>query len=119
MERGDVNGQDMYAALMDAMDRAKGHQGEMVGLAKDAAMAEREYRKAKRLRILWERAENKTPVSIISDIVTGYEDISDLRVERECAEAMREANREALLLAKKEIDVLREIISREWSANGM
>ncbi len=112
----EVSGQDMHRALMDAMGRARECQEQMVPLSAKAAEAEKAYRVAKRQRMLWERAENRTAVTILHDIVGGYEDIASLRVERDCAEALRDANREALLLAKKEVDVLREVIAREWSA---
>lgn len=111
---GAMSGQDLHGALMAAMATARECQGQMYPLAADAAAAKREYRKAKRLRILWERAENRTPVSLIADVVSGYEDIGDLCAARDCAEAAYQANYEALLLAKKEIDVLREVIAREW-----
>lgn len=111
------SGQDYHGALMDAMAEARDALGRMAPLGRAKAEAERAYRIAKRTRILWERGENGTPVSIISDVVCGYDDIAALRFARDCADAEYEANREALLLAKKQVDTVREIIAREWAAS--
>lgn len=113
-----ASGQDLHAALFEAMDEARESQGQMVPLGRELAEAERKYRVAKRTRVLWERGENKTPVTLVPDIVKGYPDIAQLCFERDCAEQVYEANREALLLAKKRVDTIREMIAREWSANG-
>lgn len=113
-----ASGQDLHAALFEAMDEAREAQGQMVPLGRDLAEAERKYRVAKRTRVLWERGEKKTPVTLVPDIVKGYPDIAQLCFERDCAEQVYEANREALLLAKKRVDTIREMIAREWCANG-
>ena len=112
-----ASGQDMHSALVDAMAAADGALAQMVPLANDLAAAEREYRVQKRTRTLWERGKG-TPVSIIGDLVGGYDDIADLRLKRDCAQAVYDANGEGLLLAKKKIDTIREVIAREWSANA-
>lgn len=100
---------------MQAMGEAHEALDRMAALGAAKAEAERQYRIAKRVRIVWERG-NGTPVTIIGDVVCGYDDIAQLRFARDCAEAEYDANREALLLAKKQIDTIREVIAREWSA---
>ncbi len=111
------DGLDIIGALMDADHEASERLGQMVPLAEAASRAETEYRIAKRKRVLFERNENGTPATYMSDIVGGYEDIAELRFRRDVSEAEREANKEALLLAKKRIDMLREIRQSEWGAS--
>ena len=113
-----ASGQTLQQALFEAMAEAREAQEQMVPLGRDLAEAEREYRIAKRMRILWERTENKTAVTLIPDVVKGYDDIAALCYKRDEAEALYEANREALLLAKKRVDTIREMLAREWSANA-
>lgn len=107
----------MQTSLFGAMAEARKALDQMVPLGVALAEAEREYRVQKRVRTLWERTGG-TPVTIIGDLVCGCDDIADLRLKRDCAQAEYDANREALMLAKKNIDTVREIIAREWSANG-
>ena len=102
-----ADGQNLQAALFEAMGEAQRALCQMVPLGVALAEAEREYRVQKRTRTLWERSGG-APVTIIGA----------LRLTRDCAQAEYDANREALLLAKKRIDTIREMIAREWSANG-
>lgn len=113
-----ADGVTLQAALFQAMDEAREAQARMVELGRSLAEAEREYRIQKRVRTLWERNENKTPVTLVPDMVKGYDDISLLCFNRDVAQAEYEANREALLLAKKRVDTIRELIAREWSCSG-
>lgn len=113
-----ASGQSLQAALLQAMDEAREAQGRMVGLGRALAEAEREYRIQKRVRTLWERNENGTPVTLVPDMVKGYDDISLLCFNRDLAQAEYEANREALMLAKKRIDTIREMLAREWASSG-
>ncbi|NBJ67751.1 hypothetical protein [Adlercreutzia caecimuris] len=112
-----ADGQNLQAALFEAMGEAQRALCQMVPLGVALAEAEREYRVQKRTRTLWERSGG-APVTIIGDLVCGCDDIAALRLKRDCAQAEYDANREALLLAKKRIDTIREMIAREWSANG-
>lgn len=111
------SGQSLHEALFQAMGEAQDALCQMVPLGAALAEAEREYRVQKRTRTLWERSGG-APVTIIGDLVCGCDDIAALRLRRDCAQAEYDANREALMLAKKRIDTIREMIAREWSANG-
>lgn len=110
------DGADLVRQISECFDAAYGQVADMAELGKAKAEAERAYRTAKSKRLLYEREYGKTPVSIIADVVKGYEDIALLACGRDCAEAAYDANREALLLNKKRIDFLREQMSREWGA---
>ncbi len=109
------DGVDIVREIAERFEEADREVGEMAELGRRKAEAERAYRTAKSRRLLYEREYGKTPVSIIADVVRGYEDIAVLACERDCAEALYDANREALLLNKKRIDWLREQMAREWA----
>lgn len=112
------DGVDLTDGLHSCMAEADRAIKDMAILGRGKAEAERVYRVAKAKRTLYEREQNHTPVSIIGDIVKGQEDIAYLAFERDCAVSVFDANREAALLAKKKIDIYRELISREWSQAG-
>lgn len=109
---------ELHNELEDALGRVAECVNDMYSLGVKKAEAERNYRVAKQKRILYERTHNATPVSIISDIVKGYEDIAELAMVRDCAETEYDANYEAILYWKKRVDTIREQIKREWSQAG-
>ena len=90
---------------------------EMAELRRRQAEAEREYRMAKAEKMLALRSEGY-PATLIPDLAKGDERISLLAFQRDCAEGLVDANREAELLCKKRIDAMREQLSREWSQSG-
>ena len=112
------DGIDLLEGLFASLDEADRAIKDMVRLGREKDEAERKYRIAKAKRLLYERDQNHTPVSIIGDIVKGQEDIAFLAFERDCAISVYDANHETVLLAKKRADIFREIIAREWSQAG-
>lgn len=80
---------------------------------KALADAEYKYRVALRQKVLLER-DKKTPVSIISDVCRGDEEIARLRFDRDVAEAMYRSVQEAINTYKLEIKILDNQIAREW-----
>lgn len=78
---------------------------------------EAEYRMRLRIAILEER-DNGTPVTIISDVCRGREDIAELKRLRDCSEAIYKASQEAVNVLKLRIRVLNDEIDREWNSGG-
>lgn len=78
---------------------------------------EAEYRMRLRIAILEER-DKGTPVSIISDVCRGREDIAELKRLRGCSEAIYKASQEAVNVLKLRIRVLNDEIDREWNSGG-
>lgn len=78
-----------------------------------SAKAETTYRTALAKAMLIER-ERGTSVTIISDICRGQEEIAALRQERDIAEALYKAAREAINVYKIQTNILREQVEREW-----
>ena len=79
-----------------------------------AAEAEQTYRVALANKILLLR-EGGLPATLIGDVARGDKDVAALKFERDCAEVVYENAQEAVMVYKKQIDVLREQIEREWS----
>lgn len=108
----DLYGQreQLFDALMDELEslRRTGQQ---------YAENEAEYRKALRIAILEERAKG-TPVTIISDICRGREDIADSKQLRDCAEALYKASGEAIMALKLRIKTIDADIQRTWTSGG-
>ena len=79
-----------------------------------AAEAEKEYRIKLAEKILLLR-EQGLPASIVSDVARGDKVVAQLKFERDCAQVVYDNAKEAVLAFKKQIDVLREQIEREWN----
>lgn len=79
-----------------------------------AAEAEQKYRMKLAEKILALR-DQKLPATLIGDLARGDKDVAMLKFERDCAEVVYDNAREAVNVYKRQIDVLREQIEREWS----
>lgn len=82
------------------------------------SQAERDYRVALRKAILEERSKG-TPVTIISDICRGRDDIAQLRFERDCAETLYRSALEYINAVKLQIKIIEAQLEREWGQSGM
>ena len=78
-----------------------------------AAEAERAYRVALAEKMLLLR-EGGLPATLIGDVARGDKDVARLKFERDCSEVVYDNAKEAVNCYKKQIDVLREQIDREW-----
>ena len=97
-ERSEINKQ-LNKALQLAKDRGKAY-----------AKAEQAYRCRQRQEILEERA-NGMPVTIISDVVKGHEEVSKLRLERDIAKTLYETAREAINVKKIQLRMVEDDIA--------
>ena len=79
------------------------------------AEAERKYRVALKQKILIER-DKGTPVTIISDICRGSEEIASLRFGRDVAEIMYKSALEAINVYKLQLRLLGNQADREWNS---
>ena len=77
------------------------------------AQAEHDYRVEMRKKILEERSSG-TPVTIISDLCRGDEEIAKLRLERDIALTVYESAKEAIQTFKLQIRILDAQLEREW-----
>lgn len=108
-----MSGQDLFlemqtkTALLDKALNELGRRGRAY------AEAEKSYRITLRQEILKER-DKGTPVTVISDICRGQQEIAEKRFQRDVAEAVYKAAMEAINVYKLEINIMREQIDREW-----
>lgn len=106
-------GQDLFLDLQDKttmLDKAL-HQLGARGRA--YAQAEHDYRVALAKKMLKER-DSGLPVTIISDICRGDEEIAGLKRDRDVAETVYKAALEACNIYKIQVRVLENQIAREW-----
>lgn len=77
------------------------------------AAAERDYKISLAQKMLKEREEG-TPVTIISDICRGDEEIAQARFKRDCAEVVYKSALEAINNYKLQLRLLDAQLDREW-----
>lgn len=78
------------------------------------AMADREYNVA--VRACWMRLRSDgMPVGMIDKVYKGEDDVADKRFRLIEAEAMKDANKEAVMSYKLQLRLVEEQIQREWS----
>ena len=78
-----------------------------------AAETEKVYRVALAKKIL-ELREGGYPATLIGDIARGDETVANLKFERDSAQVVYDNAQDALLVYRKQIEVLRDQIEREW-----
>jgi hypothetical protein len=79
----------------------------------DLAEKEKQYKIAINKKALELRADD-TPVTLINTIIYGYEDIAQLRLNRDIAEVKYNSNLEYINTIKLQIRILENQISREY-----
>lgn len=109
--------QDLYAERMQLFDRLMDELQALRNSGSQYAENEAEYRKALRIAILEERSKG-TPVTVISDLCRGREDIAELKQRRDCAEALYKASSEAIMALKLRIKTVDADIQRTWTSGG-
>ena len=83
----------------------------------DLAEKERNYKIAVNKKALELRAEDM-PVTLINQIIYGYEEIAELRLERDTAQVKYNANLEYINSTKLHIRILSNQIDKEWGASN-
>lgn len=80
------------------------------------AEAEKEYKIAVNKKALLLRSEDM-PVTLINQVIYGYEDIAQLRFLRDSADVVYKANLEAINTLKLQIRIIENQIKREYGTN--
>lgn len=83
----------------------------------DLANKERDYKIAVNQKALQLRAEDM-PVTLISQVIYGYDDIAKLRFDRDTAQVKYNANLEYINTIKLQIRILENQLSREYGNAG-
>lgn len=79
----------------------------------DLAVKERNYKIALNKRALLERSKDM-PVTLINQVIYGYEDIAALRFERDTAQVKYNSNQEYINIIKLQIRILESQLNREY-----
>ena len=79
----------------------------------DLAAKERDYKIAVNKKALELRAEDM-PVTLINQVIYGYEEIANLRFERDTAQVKYNTNLEYINAVKLEMKILNEQLNKEW-----
>lgn len=109
-----MSGQDLMLDLNAVLTKIDKAINSLATNGKKLAEAERAYRMALRQEILKERSAG-LPVSIISDVCRGDDHIAGLKLERDTAEAVYQANQEAINAWKLQARLVESQIDREWN----
>lgn len=81
------------------------------------AKCDHDYSVAKAKYILEQRAEG-VPVTIITDLAKGDENVARLRMERDIAQTLYDSSKEAINSYKLQLRIVQEQISREWGKSS-
>ena len=81
----------------------------------DLANKEKEYKIALNKKALELRAEDM-PVTLINQVIYGYDDIALLRLARDTAQVKYNANLEYINTIKLQIRILENQMQREWGS---
>ena len=93
---------DWYAAGADFPGR--GREKAVAGWRLRAALAKAEI----------EYRAGGMPAAMVADAARGREDVSFMEFEADCAESVYWANKEAIEAARDGLQVVREVMRREW-----
>lgn len=79
----------------------------------DLAQKEKDYKIALNKKAL-ELRNQEMPVTLINQVIFGYDDIADLRFQRDVAQATYNANQEYINSIKLQLRLLESQVSREY-----
>lgn len=82
-----------------------------------AARADVEYRIAKAKAILDERSKG-TPATIAKEVIYARPDVQQALLERNCSQAIHEADKESINSMKLKLRILDAQLARDWQASG-
>lgn len=108
-----MSGQDLMLDLqgkVQLLDKALQQLGKR---GRDYAEAEREYRVALAKKIAAER-DKGTPVTIISDVCRGSQEVANAKFQRDTAETVYKSALEAINVYKLQLKLLENQIDREF-----
>ena len=105
----------LIQALQDTMQQAYEANEAAYEAGIERAQAEQQYREALARKVEALRREKAYPVSIAQDIAKGSHEVTQAARRRDEAEELRETKREEVMLRKREADILRDHIQRDYA----
>lgn len=82
-----------------------------------AAQADAEYRAIKAKAILEEKAKG-TPATLCRDVIYARPDVQSALMNRNCTQAVYEADRESINSMKLKLRITDAQLARDWQASG-
>ena len=104
--------QDLQCELQQLRSKLDTAITELKKRGQAKAQAEHDYRVSLAKEILLQRSDG-VPVTIISDICRGKEEIADLKMKRDIAETLYESCMQAIYSTKINIDLVQKQIDAE------
>lgn len=104
---------DLWTEVMHKCRLAEVALKEISDRGRDYAQAEAEYRTALAETMLRLKADGK-PATIIPDVARGTRHVANLKLKRDCAEALFLAAKEAHILYRQELKILNDQLAREY-----
>lgn len=112
-----MSGFELTQALNDSLEQAFEDNAESKRLGVALATANADFRAKRAARLLQLRADGMA-VSLAHDAVYADEEVNRAAMVAEVAQSDYDVNREAVQLDKRNVDILREQIQREWNSAG-
>lgn len=111
-----MSGQDLLIDLQSKLAMLDKAVDKLALNGRKLAQAERDYRMALAEEMLIKR-ESGMPVTMLGDICRGMPKIAALKFERDTAQAVYDANQEAINVWKLQAKMQEAAIQREWGRN--
>ena len=112
-----MNGYELNEELNAKLAECDSSIREMRKSGRNLAQAEAAYRSALAAKMLELRAKGQ-PASVLKDLARGDSSVNALLFQFDLAASDHEADKEVVMLRKREADVIREQLAREWSRAG-
>lgn len=104
---------DLYEEIQKLMAELTASIGKLRANGAKLAEAERDYKITLRTEALRLRAGDM-PVTLINSTIYGVEEVAELRLKRDIAQANYDANKEHINICKLKLRILEAQLSREW-----
>lgn len=104
---------DLFEEITRLMAELTASIGKLRANGAKLAEAERDYKITLRTEALRLRASDM-PVTLINSIIYGVEEVAELRLTRDIAQANYEANKEHINICKLKLRILEAQVQREW-----
>ena len=113
------DGIDLTTALMDTLQDCNNAVAQLMNDGIAMAAARQKYRVAIAKKQLELREVEKLPATLINDVSRGDPDCAALKFDLERCEVAYEATKQRIMLRKREADIIREQINREYAQRGL
>lgn len=108
---------DLYQEIQRLMNELTASINKLRANGVALAEAERDYKITLSTQALRLRAGDM-PVTLINQVIYGQQEVAELRLRRDIAQANYEANREHINITKLKLRIVESQLEREWGNAG-